>query len=81
MTSTVGLAHYDQALRQILKADTDAFCSRPEIIGLGHLGWEQVHPITSSHDQPTKHSGQDLAMELVLGMATSGRRVVLLEVG
>ena len=33
----------------------------------------------SSHDRPIKHSVQDSAMELALGMATFGRRVVLLE--
>ena len=79
MTSTVGLANCDLALRQILKAD--AFCSRLGITGLGHLGWGQAHLITTSHDQPTKHLGQGLAVELALGMATSGRRAVLLEVG
>lgn len=79
MTSTVGLAYRDQPLRHIFKADN--FCSRPGIIALGHLGWEQVQPITSSHDRLTRPSGQGLAMELALGMATSGRPAVLLEVG
>ena len=79
MTSMVGFAHCDLALRQILKAD--ALCSRVGITGLGHLGWEQVYPITINHDQPVKHSGQGLVVELALGMVTSGRRAVLLEVG
>ena len=79
MTSTVSLKDCDQALRKILQADI--FRSRAGIIGWGHLGWVRVHPITSSLDRPTKRSGQGLAMELALGMATYGRRAMLLEVG
>lgn len=79
MTSMVGVAHCDLASRQIFKAD--ALCSRVGITGLGHLDWEQVHPITTSHDRPVKHSGQGLVVELALGMVISGRRAVLLEVG
>ena len=83
MTSMVGLTHgdhaRDHAIRKILSAD--AFCSRPGTIALGHLGWAPVHPTTSSHDQPTKRSGQALVMGLALGMATYGRQAVLLEVG
>ena len=79
MTSTVRLTGCDQSLRQILEADP--FCSSPGTLVWGHLGWEQVHQIMSSHDQPIRHSGLGLAMELVLGMATSGRQAVRLEVG
>ena len=78
MTSTVGLTYPDRSLRQILKADS--FCSRPGTIALGHLGWEPVHPPMSSHDRPTKPSVRGLAMVLVLGMVTSGRPAVRLEV-
>lgn len=80
MTSTVGLTDCDRSGPPILKAD--AFCSRPGTIALGRLvGWEQVHPTASSHDRPTKRSRRGLAMEPVVGMATSGRRAVRLEVG
>lgn len=79
MTSAVGPVQCDESLRQSLQAD--AFCSSLEIItGLGHLGWDRVHPITSNHERLTKHSARDSVMEQALGMATSGRRAVLSEV-
>ena len=79
MTSTVRLTGCDQSLRQIFEADP--FSSSPGTLVWGHSDWEQVQPAMSSHGLPIKHSGQGLAMELVLGMATSGRQAVRLEVG
>lgn len=78
MTSTVRLTGRGQSLLQILGADP--FSSSLGTLVWGHLDWEQVHPTVNSHDQPIKHLGQGLAMELVLGMATSGRPAVRLEV-